>query len=207
MKIAVLGATGRAGRLIVEEALARGWEVRALARDPAKVTTKHERLAVVKGEATNAADVAEVAAGCDAIVSALGIVKGGPTDVCSAGTKNALAAMKQHGIRRYVVVGGAGAKAPGEDKPLSGKLINAAMKAFMGDIVKDKERELEVLAASDIDWTVLRAPMLQDGAKVPVRFGERGPPGMKLPYPALAAGIVDEVETKRYVRKAPYVSA
>lgn len=204
--LAVLGATGRAGRLVVEEALARGWRVRAIARDPSKLPAR-EGLEVVKGEVTNAADVVELVKGCDAVVSALGIVKGGRGDICSTGTTNALAAMKQHGVKRYVVVGGAGSRAPGENKPLSGKLINVAMKAFMGDIVRDKEKELALLATSDVDWTVVRPPVIADGDKVPVRVGDRAPPAMKVPYAALAAFIVDEVEARRHVRKAPYVSA
>jgi putative NADH-flavin reductase len=122
MKIAVLGATGRTGRLVIEEALARGWDVRALARDPARLGPANPHLIVVKGEAGSAADVVSVVEGCDAVVSALGIVKGGRADICTAGTRNALAAMQQHGVRRYLVVGGAGSRAPREDKPRSGKL-------------------------------------------------------------------------------------
>ncbi len=204
--LAVLGATGRAGRLVVEEALVRGWRVRAIARDPTKLAAR-DGLEVVKGEVTNASDVVALVKGCDAVVSALGIVKGGRGDVCSTGTTHALAAMKQLGVKRYVVVGGAGSQAPGENKPLSGKLINVAMKALLGDIVRDKEKELALLATSDADWTVVRPPMIVDGPKVPVRVGERAPPAMKVSYAALAAFIVDEVEAKRYVRQAPYISA
>lgn len=204
--LAVLGATGRAGRLVVEEALARGWRVRAIARDPAKLPAR-EGLEVVKGEVTSASDVLALVTGCDAVVSALGIVKGGRGDICSTGTTHALAAMKQLGIKRYVVVGGAGSQAPGENKPLSGKLINVAMKAFMGDIVRDKEKELALLAQSDVEWTVVRPPMIVEGPKGPVRVGEKGPPAMKVSYASLAAFLVDEVEAKRHVRAAPYISA
>lgn len=205
MKIAVLGATGRAGRLVVDEALARGWGVRALARDPAKVAPR-ERLEVVRGEAKDAAAVDALVQGCDAVVSALGVVKGGPFDVCSEGTKNVLAAMKKHGVRRYVVVGGAASCAPGESKPLPGKLMRVAMGAFVGPLVRDKERELELLHASDVDWTVARPPVLKDGPKKGARTDPRGPPSLSLQYADLAAFVVDEIEARGFVRAAPYVS-
>jgi putative NADH-flavin reductase len=45
----VLGATGGIGRAIVDDSLARGSQVTALVRSPAKVTRKHERLRVIEG--------------------------------------------------------------------------------------------------------------------------------------------------------------
>ncbi|HVH26047.1 MAG TPA: NAD(P)H-binding protein [Vicinamibacterales bacterium] len=51
MRILVLGATGSVGRLIVEEALSRGHEVRGLARTPEKLDDLAGRVSVVRGNA------------------------------------------------------------------------------------------------------------------------------------------------------------
>ena len=202
-----MGATGRSGRLILDEAVTRCFQVRALARDPSRIAHKKELVTVVRGEATDPAAVDELVSGCDAVVSALGIVKGGRTDVCSKGTENALAAMRKHGVRRYVVIGGAGSAMPGEVKPLPGKLIHAIMGVFMGALLRDKERELELLSASDLDWTVARPPLIGNGPKVPVRTDARFPKSGKISYASLAAFVVEEVEARRHVRSAPYVAA
>lgn len=50
MKIVVFGATGGAGRELVSQALQAGHEVTAVARDPASVSVRHERLTVVQGD-------------------------------------------------------------------------------------------------------------------------------------------------------------
>ena len=68
MRLAVFGASGRTGRPLVEQALARGHEVRALVRDPAKLPLTHDRLALVRGDVLSAGDVADTVAGCDAVL-------------------------------------------------------------------------------------------------------------------------------------------
>ena len=51
MKLFVIGATGRTGREIVEQALARGHHVTGFVRSPESITSKNERLTVLKGNA------------------------------------------------------------------------------------------------------------------------------------------------------------
>ena len=89
MRVAVFGASGRTGRPLVEQALARGHEVRALARDPSRLRVGHERLVVIRGDVLDAAKVEEAVAGTDAVLSALGQTKTSPNDVQTRGTENA----------------------------------------------------------------------------------------------------------------------
>ena len=71
-RILVLGASGRTGRLVVEQALGHGHVVVAFVRDLARLPIAHERLTVIQGDVTVAADVARAVEGCDAVVSVLG---------------------------------------------------------------------------------------------------------------------------------------
>src|SRR3954468_14182249 len=73
MKLLVFGATGGTGRALVEQALQQGHEVTAFVRNPAKVTAKHEKLKVVKGNVTDCHSVGAAVAGQDAVFSALGV--------------------------------------------------------------------------------------------------------------------------------------
>lgn len=71
--LAVLGATGRTGRRVVEYALAEGHAVRALARDPAALADlAHPRLTVERGDARDAGAVAQLVGDSDAVLSAVG---------------------------------------------------------------------------------------------------------------------------------------
>jgi putative NADH-flavin reductase len=110
--VAVLGATGRTGRRVVEFALAAGSGVRALARRPAALDDlAHPALEVIAGDATDAAAVARAIGGADAVVSALG---GGttaaPGSTRSQGVRHAAAALAARGTpdARLVVVAGGG---------------------------------------------------------------------------------------------------
>jgi putative NADH-flavin reductase len=73
MKVLIFGATGGTGRELVEQALQQGHEVTAFARNPAKVTAKHEKLKVVKGNILDCHSVGAAVAGQDAVFSALGV--------------------------------------------------------------------------------------------------------------------------------------
>lgn len=72
MKLAIFGATGKTGRVLVEQALAAGHEVTAFVRDLSKLTLGHERLSLVQGDVFDAARVEEAVAGKDAVISVLG---------------------------------------------------------------------------------------------------------------------------------------
>ena len=60
--LAIFGATGRAGQHLVQQALARGYCVRALARDPGKLALQNERLLVIQGSLSDPARVEQVIA-------------------------------------------------------------------------------------------------------------------------------------------------
>jgi len=91
MKIALFGAGGMIGRRIAEEALARGDRVTAIARDPAKLDLRHERLAAATGDVLDPASIAGAVAGHDAVISAIGPSQegGDPQMVVAADRKEA----------------------------------------------------------------------------------------------------------------------
>jgi len=99
MKIAVIGATGRVGSRIVTEALARGHQVTAIARNVDAVEPR-PNLTVRRGDAADPDALAKLLAGHDAVVSALRFAGTDPHALIDI--------VKRSGVRRYLVVGGAG---------------------------------------------------------------------------------------------------
>jgi putative NADH-flavin reductase len=71
MKLALFGASGKTGRHLVEQALAKEYSVTALARTPDKLARYHDRLKVIQGDIRDASKVAEAVAGADAVLSVL----------------------------------------------------------------------------------------------------------------------------------------
>src|SRR5208282_4915411 len=104
MKLVLFGASGMIGSRILSEALRRGHEVTAVVRDPAQLAAKHKKLTVVKGDVLDADTVALVAKGQDAVLSAVGPA----ADVITGAPRSLIDGLTRAGVKRLVVVGGAG---------------------------------------------------------------------------------------------------
>jgi uncharacterized protein len=107
MKLIMFGPTGMIGSRILNEALQRGYTLTAITRDPARFSVSHKTLTVVAGNALDPANVATLAKGHDAVLSAMG--PGGSSAETIVQAAQALTnGLSRAGIRRLIVVGGAG---------------------------------------------------------------------------------------------------
>jgi uncharacterized protein YbjT (DUF2867 family) len=154
MHLVVLGATGRTGRLVVEQALATGHTVTALVRSPEKLTTTHANLRVVIGQATEASAVASALEGGDAVITTLG----GTGSVIADSTRAIIAAADKTGVRRIVMLSTFAA-----DRNRLGAGTRLLTGIGMGAMLKDKGVGEEMLRRSDLDWTIVYASILRDG--------------------------------------------
>ncbi|MFB4393280.1 MULTISPECIES: NAD(P)-dependent oxidoreductase [unclassified Pseudomonas] len=98
-KIAIIGATGRAGRQLLEEALRRGHEVLAIARNPAALQG-HPGVTVKALDVNDGAALQAVLGGTDAVLSAAQFATIEPQAIITP--------VKRAGVGRLLVVGGAG---------------------------------------------------------------------------------------------------
>lgn len=149
MKVAVLGATGRAGFEIVRELVRRGHEVLAVARKPAVVTG----ATALVGDAAGPA-LAPQLAGCDAIVSAL------HHDIPAA---TILALAKSAGVPRLLITGGAGSLRVGEQRLIDTPDFPAEFRPFAekGVVFFDDLR-----SEAEVDWTfVSPAALIFEGPR------------------------------------------
>ena len=159
MRIGILGATGGTGLAVTRLALAEGHHVTALARNPARLTLAHERLAVLRGDALIAADVEAVVEDQDAVFVSLGLSAAGSADevvtVCTVGITHVLAAMSRHGVSRLVAM-----STHGVNDSDDGSGYVRALWAAMGERLKDKQTMEPLIQASSTRWTIIRAPRI-----------------------------------------------
>lgn len=209
MKVAIFGASGRTGRQLVRQAIDRGHKVKAFARTPAKIDVEHERLEIVEGDVQDPAAVERAVAGADAVISALGPTKNAPGPQVTRGTRHILAAMHRHGLRRIVVTGGAGVRDPHDRPNLLNRLVEIALKLVARHVYEDMRGATDVVRSSDLDWTVVRLPRLTDApATGTVRSGYLGGDvGVQIGRADTASFILDQLDTHRYLRAAPVISA
>lgn len=208
MKLAVFGATGRTGQQLVEQALTAGQSVVALVRDPAKLNLQHPNLRVVQGGILELNRVEEIITGVDAVISLLGPTRNSPDYVVSKGTANILAAMDKHGVHRLIVSAGAGIADPHDRPGLLNHVINFLLKVTSAHVYEDMRKTVQIVRASELDWTVVRVPMLTDQPKTgSVRVGYVGQgTGMRLSRADMADFMLREMEEKRYLRQSPVIS-
>ena len=165
MKLLVIGASRGIGARVVEAALERGHQVRALARSAAQMELR-DGLEPVPGDATDPAVLAEALAGVDAVVLALGVPKDASilwkqVTLFSRATEALLPAMKQAGVYRLVAVTGIGA---GDSASALSTVERLTQKALLGRPYADKDRQEEMIRASGLDWTLVRPELLNDNA-------------------------------------------
>lgn len=203
-RLAVLGATGRTGRLLVANALERGGEVTAFVRDPAKLPT-HERLHVVlwtpEGDASGFADALR---GHDAVISALGVPGLASGGLIERSARVLVPAMEAAGVRRLVFTSAFGVRGAHE-VPFPPKLFVLTLLRW---VYADKAAGEALITASDLDWTLVYPTGLGEGPAGAIRFGEslalRGMPNIN--RASLAAFLLDQVSDPAFVRKGLLVT-
>jgi putative NADH-flavin reductase len=157
VRIVVFGATGNVGQRVVAEALRRKHEVVGIVREPAAVQSPDSRVKLVKGDATNADDVARVSRGADAVVSAISPrpnARGLPAPSLAANSRAMIKGLRDAGVKRVLYVGGASSLEVAPGKAL------ADLPDFP-EIYREEAREgreaLDIWRneAKALDWTYL----------------------------------------------------
>lgn len=161
MNIAVFGATGGTGLQITEQALEAGHSVTALVRDAGKMTIQHPNLHVIVGDVLDATKVNQVVAGADAVACSLGTT-GGAGNAVSQGTRNIIAAMNTHGVKRLVVVSALGAGDSRTQVPFVFKVI---MTTVLKKAYEEKDLQEAAVQASNLEWVIVRPGGLTDGPR------------------------------------------
>ena len=210
MKVALIGATGFVGKALLEELLARGHDVTALVRDPAKLEARPQ-LQVVKADVLNADEVRTAVAGADTVISAYNAGWANPDlyNEFMRGSRAIVAGTKAAGVKRYIVIGGAGSLyAPDGTQIVDSPNFPAAI--YPGaSAARDALTELR--NETSLAWTQLSPPVAfhpgsptertgkyRVGSDTPLSTGEG--PGT-ISAADLAVAVVDELEAPQHIGK------
>jgi putative NADH-flavin reductase len=163
MNIIIFGATGPTGQQLLRQALEDGHSVTAFARNVAAITTQHERLRVVQGDALDAAAVDKAMSGHDTVISLLGTpFTFKPVKLFSEGTRNIIQAMHKRGMRRLLCISSGGTN-PSADSQ-HGFFFNTFVKpTIRRSVYLDMRRMEQLVKRSGLDWTIVRPLQLYDG--------------------------------------------
>lgn len=162
MRITIFGATGGTGKQLVEQACSAGHEVTAVVRDAGGLPQR-TGLVAVEADVMDPAAIAQHVAGRDAIISAIGSRSAKhPTTVQTDSTRSILKAMTDTGVRRFLVISNSGMISDPADGRLTRHVVKPLLWRFLKHPWTDMGHMEDLLRAADVDWTIIRPPMLTD---------------------------------------------
>lgn len=205
MRVVVFGASGRIGAEALRAAVSRGDEVRAVSRAGAPMGQAH--VVSVALDLRDRAAVAAVVDGSDGVIAAMG-PRSNTTedeDALVAGMANIVAAMTETGVRRIVVLSGAGIAVPGDQKPTLDRLVSMIVRRLAKHVVRAKQREYEIIAASGLEWTALRPPIVVDGPARGYKLDLTLRPGARVTRADVGQALSDQLADRTFVHKGPFV--
>ncbi len=205
MNIAVFGASGNIGKRVTRLLLEQGHTVTALTHHTTSLPT-HPDLKVVQGDIHNPADVETVLTGADVVVSTLGSWGTKEKDILTAAMRNIVPVMEVRGIKRIVSLTGAGVILPADQVAWYDRLNVALLGAIAPKILHDGENHAKILTGSQLDWTILRSPVMTDHAASSYILRLRPPlPWATVSREHVAQAIVGLIDSKEYYRAAPFI--
>jgi putative NADH-flavin reductase len=206
--IAVIGGTGKAGKYLVNQLVQRGFRLKLLIRNPETFQLKNPLIQVVEGNTNNAANIDLLLQGCDAVISTLGL--GQPpseTNIFSESTKNVLLAMAKHQIQRYMVITGLNVNTPFDKKSPKTQFATDWMYANYPKTTADKQTEYDILSRSNIDWTLVRLPLIeQTDEKRDTEISLEDCLGDKISATDLANFLIEQLTDERFIKQAPFIA-
>ncbi|MDO8875398.1 MAG: NAD(P)-dependent oxidoreductase [Pseudolabrys sp.] len=195
MKIALIGATGNAGTPILHELVRRGHAVTAIVRNPEKVVAQ-PKVTAKKGDVADQQGLAALLKGHDAVISSVHFT-GDPNKLIEA--------VRASGVKRYLVVGGAGSLevAPGKkvidtpEFPPEYKTEAAAGGAFLDLLKQEKELDWTFLSPSALFFAGPRTGKFRLGTDQLLTNDK----GSSISFEDYAIALVDEIEKPAHSRK------
>ncbi|HEY0105620.1 MAG TPA: NAD(P)H-binding protein [Rhizomicrobium sp.] len=197
MKVAVIGATGNIGTKIVSELLSRGHSVTVIARNTDKAPTG-ANIAVKTGDAADVDATAALLKGHDAVVSSAPFAPGLSPAI--------IAAVKASGVKRYIMVGGAGSLEVAPGKMLKDTLtLPEPVRKILDEAAENLKRLRE---ETGLDWSFFSpAAEIGPGERTgKFRLGgdqlvSDADGKSRISYDDYAIALVDELEQGKHIQK------
>jgi putative NADH-flavin reductase len=208
MRLLIVGSTGGTGRELVDQALAQGHQVTALARTPEKLKIKHRYLQIMQGDVTDWRSVEQAVAGQDAVLCALGTRVLRKNTIQSEGTSSIILAMERHGVRRLVLESSLDV---GDSRGQLGFFFNHVIRRFfLRNVFTDKELQEKLVIDSPLEWIIVRPAFLTNGPHTgKYRAGFPSGDGTirrKISRADVADFMIKQATDNTYLRKTPGLS-
>ncbi|WP_372772814.1 NAD(P)-dependent oxidoreductase [Mangrovibacterium sp.] len=210
-QITILGATGLVGNNLLAKAIGRGYKVKVLVRNSHKLKGLTPQVEVIEGNYFDKGKLKQALEDSVAILSTIGPpLSNGVTATDETNYINSMAymieQMEANHQFRLISISGAGIVLPNENLPLARKLMRVMLKTTSRTTVNIKDKELKLLFESGLNWTNIRPPMIKEVVDGAFTVDENKFLGMAVDVNQLTDFMLDEIDNKRWLKKAPIVA-
>jgi putative NADH-flavin reductase len=208
MRVAVPGATGRTGLLLVGELLRRDHDVTVLVRSPDRLGELAARVRIVVGESRDRSALAELVVDADAVISTLG-PKGKDATLLRDTAAELVPVMGEAGVDRFIGISGAALRLPDDRRGAVAAVMSWLVRTIGGGVIEDKPAEYRTYAASGMQWTLVRPQRMKEGPATGAVYHDahRSPRTSTISRSDLAVFLADALDEQLYFQQAPFVAS
>lgn len=215
MKILLLGATGRTGKLVLKMALESGYEVTCLSRNAERIDQK-EGLTILEGNPNNKTDLENALTKCDFIISVLNISRKSdfpwatvrtPKNYLSNVMNTLIPIAENNHLKRIIICSAWGVAETKNDIPKWFKWF--IKNSNIGITYRDHERQEKIIMDSKLNWTIIRPVGLTNSKKKEIikeSYGNKPKPSITISRQSTAKYIIDSLKDDDLIQKKVTIS-
>ena len=208
MKVTIFGADGRTGVEVVRYAKMRGLDVVAFVFSPNSNKYFPSGVEIKVGNVIDYTSVIDAIRGSDAVISALGHIKGSDPLMQTKGMINITKAMTELDVKRVLSMTGTGAREKTDHPSVIDSVLNFFVKLIDPDRINDGIEHVNVLKNSNLDWTLVRVLKLSNSVDEvsDYKLSDGGPAELHTSRKKVAKVLVDLIDDEKYIGKLPVIS-
>lgn len=208
--IALFGGTGFVGSHMRDLLMKEGFLVRMLARPRASINSSDnpKELILIEGDLSSKQAITETLKGADACIVMTGPCSGSINDMRSVvnGTRLIVECMNELGVKRLLKLSGVSVRVKDEPFSLPRRLLDIGLGLAMKNQSKSKYLEQDIIEASNLDWTVVRPPVIKPGrSSKPVKTHDHAFLGLFVKVENLCDFFMQQIDADQWVGRAPTV--
>lgn len=209
-QITILGASSMVGQKLLQKAIDRHIHIKVLSCHKEKLQHFTQDIELIEGNYFDKNKLQYILKGSEAILSTIEPIA---TEQLSTKEEDKYIAtltfiiqqMQTNRQKRWMNISGAGAKLPHENLPFARKLLRVKQFTASKSTINIKDRELQLLEQSNLDWTSVRPPMILEKEAGDFVADERKFIGNTVDLNQLCEFMFSEISKNQWIKKAPVV--
>lgn len=207
MTIIIFGANGKVGRLVVA-GLVKKHKIIAVIHNNDRFIPDDKNITKIKfNQLSKNNSLVKTLKNCDVVISLVSSWKSKNTAVLTNTMSLVIPAMKEAHVSRIISLTGADARLNNDALSLTHKITHTLISILNKKVLADSESHLKLLQNSDLDWTVIRSPVMLNISisKKYTLTNVRTKPWQTINRIYVALAIIDQVKNDNFIKGAPYI--